>query len=376
MVPFLLYRRSIAQILSSIVVQLFCFSTILGDNSYTIDGTMDLWWLEFGKDHFGPEIIKGSLVSTAEGNYSVFVAMGRERPVNDVVVYSSDGVDSLVLSADRDFLERTLAFSPASLVGYGYLTSGFTPTYRYPTIPVDDLQTLSLALRLFVAPISDSDLQEAVASLNLIQASHLVPEAGISPASYHIRSNSWSGSGFDIWVETRYPGSGIDRVEKYEYAFPGPFRDVGFIGYVLRIQCERATQSRIRISSTNQVPQQSNDVRGAPYDIEKPSQVIQISLNVTEEQVGVPPLTMAMRILSLVDVNDFRPAEGLHDVVGIQLSSANAWPSRASQEFAQTSGDYMHSKDAGRLFRWILVLALALVGLGCFHIARSSAEPN
>jgi hypothetical protein len=358
----------------TLVPLLFLLSTLLWfDNphsllaaqakAYNITGTMDLLWLESGFDHFGPHPIRGHLV-TREGNrYSAVTVLGRSRPVEDAVMYSTDSTDAFVVSAKRESLDNLLAFAPTNLLGFGFITPGPIPRHYDPAIPVDEIQLVALALRVFSSQVAETSILSDLPILNLSRKSLLLPADGLPRSAHRIKGYTNSASEFTLWSEVLYPGTGTHRENKYEYAYPGPFQDSGYIGHALRISGSRGPQSRILIESTNFIPSQSNDVRGAPYDTLRPSEVYQISLALTEDGETDEPTRMAMRTLKGVDANDHRHSHKNPRATGIHLSSSNAWPSRDSKEFATTSEDSERRISSGRKFKWIFAFALISIAV-------------
>jgi hypothetical protein len=287
-------------------------------------------------------------------------------------MYSTDGNDAFVVSAKPEYLDKLLAFSPTNVLGFGFITPGPLPWHSDPTIPVDEIQLVALAMRIFSTEVTESSLLSDLSVLNLSRKSPLLPAGGLPRSALRIKAFTNSSLDFALWSQVVYPGTGTHREDKYQYAYPGPFKDSGYVGYALRISGSRGAQSSIRIESTNFIPSQSTDVRGAPYDTLHPSEVYQISMTLAEDREAVEPMRAAMRSLKQVDVNDHRHSDDNVRATGIQLSSANAWPSRGSKEFETTSEDFARKASSGRKFKWIFAFALLSIGVAWRLLSRRS----
>jgi len=367
-----------APLLSVLILALFIGSTpgnLAADQPqrFTLTGTSELWWLESGHDHFGPHPIRGHHSINGSNRHSSVIALGRSRPVEDVAIYSTDGVDSMVISARPEFREGALAFTPNHVSGVGFITAGVMPAHTDPTIPVEDIQLIALALGLLNTNPSEAVLRRETARLNLVKNCPLLPEAGLPVSAYRIRKFEVAPNHIETWIQVIYPGGGMHRTDKYEYIYPGPFRESGYVGYSLRITAALGAHGTLRIESTNHVPAQSVDVPGSAYDIIKPSSVRHIGLELREAVDAVEPTAMAMQQLKLVDVNDYRPGGDLLRKSGIQLTHMNQWPARGTREFAETSEAHARKEGSGRKFRWIFGGAILLIGAGwiSFHFRRT-----
>lgn len=332
--------------------------------AHRISGTVDLWWLESGVEHFGPHPITGHLAAHGRNRFSAVTAHGRSSPVKDALIYSTDGTDALVVSARPEFLELAQRFEPNTMVGFGFVTAGPLPRHSDPSVPVDDVQLIALALRLFAAEASEPALRDDIYALNLIRKSPLLPADGLPRSAYRIKAYTNSTTRLSLHVEAMFPGSGTHREEKYEYAYPGPFMKPGYVGFALHLAGTKGVPSTLRIDSTNYVPRQSTDVQGAPYDSLQPTEAYQVALTLSKDGDAAEPTRLAMQPLKLAEINDHRHADTGVRATGIRLASTNAWPGRQSREFEATSEDAARKAGSGRKFRWIfafMVVASAMV---------------